>query len=95
MRVRLLALLWALGFAGGALAQAKPVLVGAVLSQTGYLEDLGRSTRNALQLWAEQVNASGGLRGRPVELKLYDDASDALRNTSLYELLIKTTAPSC
>ena len=31
---RLLALLLALGFAGGALAQAKPVLVGAVLSQT-------------------------------------------------------------
>ena len=92
MRARLLALLWALGFAGGALAQAKPVLVGAVLSQTGYLEDLGRSTRNALQLWAEQVNASGGLRGRPVELKLYDDASDALRNTSLYELLIKDDA---
>ena len=79
----------ALAAASGAQAQAKPVLVGAVVSQTGYLEDLGRGTRNALLLWAEQVNAAGGLLGRPVELKLYDDASDALRNTALYELLIK------
>ena len=70
-------------------AQGQPVLIGAALSQTGYLADLALGTRNALLLWQEQVNAAGGLLGRQVELKLYDDASDALRNTSLYELLIK------
>lgn len=89
MIARLLALVLALGAASGALAQAKPVLVGVVISQTGYLEDLGRSTLRALQLWEAQANARGGLLGRPVELRIYDDASDALRNTSLYELLIK------
>jgi branched-chain amino acid transport system substrate-binding protein len=94
MKARLLAFVAALALASGALAQGKPaqgkpVLIGAVLSQTGYLDDLGRSMRNALQLWEEQVNASGGLLGRPVELRLYDDGSDALRNTALYELLIK------
>jgi branched-chain amino acid transport system substrate-binding protein len=70
-------------------AQAEPVLIGAAIAQTGYLADLALGTRNALLLWQEQVNAAGGLLGRQVELKLYDDASDALRNTSLYELLIK------
>ena len=70
-------------------AQAQPVLIGAAIAQTGYLADLALGTRNALLLWQEQVNAAGGLLGRQVELKLYDDASDALRNTSLYELLIK------
>ena len=70
-------------------AQAKPVLIGAAISQSGYLADLSLGTRNALLLWQEQVNAAGGLLGRPVELKLYDDASDALRSTALYELLIK------
>jgi branched-chain amino acid transport system substrate-binding protein len=70
-------------------AQAKPVLIGAAIAQTGYLADLALGTRNALLLWQEQVNAAGGLLGRQVELKLYDDASDALRNTALYELLIK------
>lgn len=70
-------------------AQAKPVLIGAAISQSGYLADLSLGTRNALLLWQEQVNAAGGLLGRPVELKLYDDASDALRSSALYELLIK------
>jgi branched-chain amino acid transport system substrate-binding protein len=79
----------ALLFSPVALAQAKPILIGAAIAQTGYLADLSLGTRNALLLWQEQVNAAGGLLGRQVELKLYDDASDALRNTSLYELLIK------
>lgn len=70
-------------------AQGKPVLIGAAVAQTGYLADLALGTRNALLLWQEQVNAAGGLLGRQVELKLYDDASDALRSTALYELLIK------
>lgn len=70
-------------------AQSKPVLIGAAIAQTGYLADLALGTRNALILWQEQVNAAGGLLGRQVELKLYDDASDALKNTSLYEALVK------
>ena len=48
-------------------AQAKPVLIGAAISQSGYLADLSLGTRNALLLWQEQVNAAGGLLGRPVE----------------------------
>jgi branched-chain amino acid transport system substrate-binding protein len=87
--LRLVLLGLVLLFASGAGAQSRPVLIGAALAQTGYLADLSLGTRNALLLWQEQVNAAGGLLGRQVELKLYDDASDALRSTALYELLIK------
>ena len=87
LRAALLAAAFLLPLAVG--AQGKPVLIGAALAQTGYLADLSLGTRNALLLWQEQVNAAGGLLGRQVELKLYDDASDALRNTALYELLVK------
>ncbi len=73
----------------GAAAQAKPVVVGAAIAETGFLADLAAGTRKALLLWQAQVNASGGLLGRPVELKLYDDASDSLRSTALYEKLVK------
>ncbi len=69
-------------------AQAKPVLVGAAIAQTGYLADLAAATQKALELWRDDVNARGGLLGRPVELKLYDDSSDALRSTELYEKLV-------
>ena len=72
-----------------AVAQAKPIVVGAAIAQTGYLADLAAGTHKALQLWQEQVNAAGGLLGRQVELKLVDDSSDALRSTELYEKLIK------
>ncbi len=89
MMRRILSLLAALAFSCGAQAQAKPVLIGAAISQTGYLADLAKGMRDALLLWQDEVNAAGGLLGRPVELRLYDDASDALRNTSLYELLVK------
>lgn len=71
-----------------AAAQGKPILVGAALSQTGFLADLAAGTRDALLLWQDEVNAAGGLLGRPVELKIYDDASESTRAARLYELLI-------
>lgn len=74
---------------GHAPAQGKPVVIGAAIAQTGYLADLALGTRNALLLWQDQVNASGGLLGRQVDLQLVDDASDALRSTAIYEALIK------
>ena len=77
------------GLALPAAAQTKPVVIGAAIAQTGYLADLAAGTLKALQLWQEQVNAAGGLLGRQVELKLVDDASDALRSTELYEKLVK------
>ena len=69
--------------------QARPVIVGVALPQTGMLSDLGAGMRDALLLWQEQVNARGGLAGRRVELRIHDDASEAVRARSLYELLIK------
>jgi len=87
--VRLAVCLAALLFSLAAVAQGKPILVGVALSQTGFLADLAAGMRDALLLWRDAVNAAGGLLGRPVELKVYDDASEAARTARLYELLIK------
>ena len=57
------------------------VTVGAALSLTGRFAVQGRRARRGLALWAEDVNATGGLTvpdrgGRaPVRLVVYDDAS--------------------
>lgn len=72
-----------------AAAAGKPVIIGAAISQSGFLSDLAQGMRDALLLWQEEVNAAGGLLGRTVELRLYDDASDSLRSTALYELLVR------
>ena len=67
----------------------KPILIGAVISQTGMLADLATPMRDALLMWQEKVNDSGGLLGRPIELRIYDDGSEATRSTHLYELLAR------
>ncbi len=64
------------------------------MSLSGRFAPQGRQAEAALRLWAEDVNASGGLvvhdRGgcRPVELLVYDDASRSGPATAWAERLI-------
>jgi branched-chain amino acid transport system substrate-binding protein len=69
-------------------AWAQPLVVGAVLPQTGQLADLAADMQKALQLWQENRNAEGGLLGRRIELRILDDGSEASASTRLYEQLI-------
>src|SRR5689334_4456902 len=69
----------ALAFLLGApvLAQNKtPIRIGFSIAQTGALSGAGRSGLVALQIWRDDVNARGGLLGRPVELVVYDDQTN-------------------
>ena len=70
-------------------APVDPVVVGAVVSQSGSLADLAAGYRKALLLWQDEVNAAGGLLGRRVELRLLDDGSTAARCAALYAQLIR------
>lgn len=79
-------------FASGAAAQQKtngpPIVVGTTISETGPLaEDAGYQVKG-LQLGIADVNAKGGWLGRKVELKIYDDKSDAGTGVRLYTRLI-------
>ncbi len=69
-------------------AAEPPILIGATLSLTGKYQDPAKMMQNASRLWARQVNARGGLLGRPVRLIIYDDQSDPDRVAMLYERLI-------
>ena len=77
--------------AAPALAQ-DPIVVGAVVSRTGAHAKEASGYRKALVLWQEQVNASGGLLGRRVVLRLRDDASQAVRAGREYEALVEQGA---
>ena len=69
-----------------------PLIVGAVVSETGAQAALAADYRKALLLWRDEINAAGGLLGRPVELRLLDDASEAIKAASLYQQLIRDKA---
>jgi branched-chain amino acid transport system substrate-binding protein len=75
--------------ATAAQAQEPPVVVGAVVSQTGMLAPLAGEYRKGLEVWLDDVNGAGGLLGRRVELRLLDDGSDAVRAGALYREMIQ------
>ena len=85
--IRALGLL--LAAAQPAAAQAPALVIGGSVSETGVLSDLAGEYRKGLVLWQEETNSSGGIGGRKVELRLVDDASDAVQVGKLYVDLIR------
>ena len=67
---------------------AGPIRIGASLSLTGRYDRPAKEVQNGYELWAEGVNARGGIMGRQVQLVLYDDQSDPETSAKLYERLI-------
>jgi branched-chain amino acid transport system substrate-binding protein len=77
--------LWWGGTAGAA---SDEVVIGGAISLTGrYSEPAGR-LKDGRTLWMEEVNARGGLLGRPVRMILRDDRSDPATSVKLYERLL-------
>jgi len=72
---------------GGAFG-AEPIKVGFSMAQTGSVAQNGKQLLIALQLWRDDVNAKGGLLGRPVELVYYDDQSNPSNVPGIYTKLI-------
>ena len=68
---------------------ADPIKIGSVLSATGPAAFLGDPEVKTLQLYVEKINAGGGLLGRPLELVLYDDGSDAAKANGFAKRLIE------
>ncbi len=54
-------------------APAEPIKIGAVFSVTGPAAKLGGPEKNAAQMIVDQINASGGVNGRQIELIVEDD----------------------
>ena len=73
----------------GAQAQDKgPIKIGFSQSLTGFLSPNGKQALLGAEIWAEQVNKSGGLLGRQVELKYYDDKSSPSEVPGIYTKLL-------
>lgn len=67
---------------------ADPIKIGCTISQSGRYADSGSYYKEAYLMWQDEVNAKGGLLGRPVKLIIYDDESSADKAVGLYERLI-------
>src|SRR5712691_3728381 len=78
----------ATGFAGTASAQAKPLTIGFGMALTGGLAPNGKAALLAMQIWEADINAKGGLLGRPVKLDYYDDQSNPATIPGIYTKLL-------
>ena len=68
------------------------IKIGASISLSGNLARFGNMVKSGYELWAEQVNAQGGIdvggKKMPVEIVYYDDQSDNQTAVKLTEKLI-------
>jgi ABC-type branched-subunit amino acid transport system substrate-binding protein len=65
-----------------------PLKIGMSLPLTGPVADVSKSGYEGYRLWAEQVNAAGGLLGRKVQLDVLDDGFEPNQCGANYTRLI-------
>jgi len=75
------------GWAASAQA-ADPIRIGFSMALTGGLAGNGKQVLAGFEIWREDINAKGGLLGRPVELVYYDDQSNPANVPAIYSKLI-------
>jgi branched-chain amino acid transport system substrate-binding protein len=73
---------------GGESNGSGPVVIGISLSSSGDFSDPSAAAKKGYELWAETINANGGLMGRQVQLKIVDDASSPDQVITNYQNLI-------
>jgi branched-chain amino acid transport system substrate-binding protein len=64
-----------------------PITIGASLSETGDFAADGQAFDKGYRLWAKNVNAHGGILGRPVKLIILDDESSPNQVVTNYQTL--------
>lgn len=91
MRVRIfsaISVLCTLMFATAVMAAA-PIKIGALFAVTGPAAFLGEPERNTAKMVVDEINKAGGVKGRKLELVVYDTAGDATKAVQLATKLIK------
>jgi branched-chain amino acid transport system substrate-binding protein len=91
-----IAAIWLVGVALAALItpvdaqtpSGDPIKIGFGMALTGPLAPNGKMSLVAMKIWEEDVNAKGGLLGRPVKLIYYDDQSNPSTVPNIYIKLL-------
>ncbi len=78
----------AAGYLPAAAQSTEPIKIGFSMSLTGPLAANGKQALLGARIWAEEVNAKGGLLGRKVELVNYDDQSNPSTIPGIYTKLL-------
>jgi urea transport system substrate-binding protein len=69
---------------------AEPIKLGSILDTSGIFDAYGKPMDMALRLAVDEINAGGGLLGRPVEIVAYDTQSDMALYTQYGQQLVRS-----
>jgi branched-chain amino acid transport system substrate-binding protein len=67
---------------------AAPITIGVSVSLSGDFSGDGKALQQGYDLWAQDINAKGGLLGHKVTMKYVDDASSTQQVVTNYQTLI-------
>jgi len=71
------------------IASPATIKIGALLSVTGPPSFLGEPERNSAKMVVDEINAKGGIKGKKLELVVYDTTGDATKAVQAANRLIK------
>jgi branched-chain amino acid transport system substrate-binding protein len=66
----------------------EPIKIGFSMALTGGLAGAGKPALIAMEIWRDDINAKGGLLGRPVEFVYYDDQTQPANVPKIYTKLL-------
>src|SRR5438270_3218935 len=76
------------GNTGGSPQASTPITIGVSVSLSGDFASDGKALVQGYDLWAQDINAKGGLLGHQVTMKYVDDASSTQQVVTNYQNLI-------
>ncbi|WP_028574174.1 ABC transporter substrate-binding protein [Desulfonatronovibrio hydrogenovorans] len=76
-------------FSAGQAFAGESIRIGAVVSVTGAASFLGEPERNTLIMLEDQINASGGILGKKLEIIIYDDETEVNKAVLAADRLIR------
>jgi len=83
-----LALCMILGVGSFVMAEGEPIHVAFFAPRTGDNKTYGDYLLNGVMLKVNQVNAAGGVNGRPIEITVYDDQCSAQESASVAQIIV-------
>ena len=69
-------------------ASGDPILIGGMYNVTGGMSSIDEPGLNGMKLMADQINAAGGINGRPIEIVAIDGKSDQTTVTNAMSEMI-------
>src|SRR5206468_1011659 len=71
-------------------ATGEPIKIGLLFNVTGALSSIDDPSLKGAQLAVKQINASGGINGRPLEPVVYDGKTDVTAATNAATRLVES-----